>query len=234
MFDRFRKLLSRTPEEAPAPPEHEEAVPSGPLRATDLEILGFDEILIFRSHAVLPVLEDFETELPLGEGGSEILGLRNRTRVERADHYEYTAEVTASPAALAALEERYGPRAQARGDRPERRALPRVPHRIRIRSRHLPHFQALTHDMTLQGLRLLSEGEVAPGTELDLDMQLDHDRLPNVKGRAVAVWTAPLEGRTWWVGARITGLEDPATLEEYLGEVGGATDDGLTRKNFLE
>lgn len=227
MLGRFRKLLSKTPEGEAAPAD---ATPEAPPPEPVLDLLSFDEILTFRSTSVLPVLEDSEVTWE-----SEPIVLRPRTRVEKEDGaYEYTAEVTASPEILALLKERYGPTALARGDREERRAVARIPHRIRVRSRHLPHFQAITHDITMQGMRLIAEGEVAPDTALDLDMQLDHDRLPNVKGQGVAVWSAPQEGRSWWVGVRITSLEDEATLEEYLGGVGGATDDGLTRKNFLD
>lgn len=237
MLDRIRKLMSKLPEKEPAPseaPPAEEA-PQGPLVARDLDLVSYDEILTFRAWQVLPVLEDYEYPFDFGDGRSETLVLRNRTRVERDDGaMEYTAEVTGSAEAVAALKERYGPQTLALGGQPERRAVRRVPHRIRVRSRQLPRFQGITHDLTMEGLRLIAEGEVAPDTVLDLDMQLDHDRLPNVKGQGMAVWSAPSEGRNWWIGVRVTSLEDAATLEEYLGEVGGATDDGLTRKNFLE
>lgn len=238
MLGRFRKLLSKSPEGEAAPPESppegSEVEATGPLVAPHLEFLSYGEILTFRTFHLLPLHTDFEAPFEFDEGRTENLVLRARTRLEQEDgSMEYTAEVTGSQEALAALDQRYGEHVLALGGRPERRAVRRIPHRIRVRSRHLPHFQGITHDLTVEGVRLIVDGEVAPDSVLDLDMQLDHDRLPNVKGQGIALWTAPSEGRSYWVGVRITSLEDAATLEEYLGEVGNATDDGLTRKNFL-
>jgi len=111
----------------------------------------------------------------------------------------------------------------------------RLRNRIRVRSRHLPHFQGMTHDLSEEGVRLVAEGELAPGTALELDVQLDHDRLPDVQARGEVIWTRSLEeGRTWWLGVRLDQVEDSQTLKDYVAELSSATDDGLTRKNFLD
>lgn len=238
MFGRLKKLLGQAEE---APPTPEEIAPEPGVEAAPepepepvLEFLSYDEILRFRTTRQLPLLEDFETTLAISEGVTEPLVLRPRTREATGRiEWEYTADVSGSEHALAVLRERYGPEIQARGGQAERRSQPRHRNRIRVRSRQLPLFQGLTHDLTTEGVRLIVEGEVAPGTALELDMQLDHDRLPNVTARGVVAWSAPSEGRNHWAGVRLTEVSDQATLDEYVAGIGGATEDGLTRKNFL-
>lgn len=224
MLRNLKNLWSKAPE--PEVPPEEPPV---------LELLSYGDVLAFRACRTLPVGESFEHELALSEGLTEKVLLTPRTRTALGEiEREYTADVEGSPEALAFLRQHYGPDLRAREGHPERRALARIPNRIRIRSRHLPHFQGLTHDLTLEGVRLVAEGEVAPGRALDLDLQLDHDRLPDVKARGEAIWSAAQEeGRTWFVGVRFTEVGDRATLEEYLSELGGATGQGLTRKNLL-
>lgn len=236
MLEKLKRLWARTgepvgdphaPDAGPPPPEEPEE--------PELEVLSYREVLLFRSSRELPVGEEFPAPALLPEGESGPVRLRTRTRKAlEPGRWEYTADAAGPDEALALLRERYGPEARARAGQPERRAARRVRHRIRVRSHHLPHFQGLTHDLSSLGVRLIVEGEVAPGTDLDLDVQLDHDRLPNVKARGVAVWTAPLEGRGWWLGVRLAEVGDPASLGEYLEGLGTADEDGLTRKNFLD
>ncbi len=232
MLGRFRKVFSglRGPEaEASAGPEPAES--PAPLV---LDFLSFGEVLTFRTSCLLPVHQQFEAPA----GPDHVLVLNPRTRrvlAEEPMEVEYTADARGSDEALAWLRGRCGVEVVARGGQEERRAVPRVRNRIRVRSRHLPHFQGMTHDLSEGGVRLVAEGEVARGTALELDMQLDHDRLPDVKGRGEIIWIGPCEeGRTWWLGVRLDQVEDPQTLKDYVAELSSATDDGLTRKNFLD
>jgi len=232
MLGRFRKVFSglRAPEaEVPAGPEPTESA-APPV----LDLRSFGEVLTFRTSSLLTVHEEFQT--PAGPG--QILVLNPRTRrvlAEEPLEVEYTADVRGSDEALAWLRGHCGVEVVARGGQEERRAAPRVRNRIRVRSRHLPHFQGMTHDLSEEGVRLVAEGEVPRGTALEVDMQLDHDRLPDVKARGQIAWTGPCEeGRTWWLGVRLDQVEDLQTLKDYVAELSRATDDGLTRKNFLD
>lgn len=232
MLGRFKKVFTKLTGPGlvePAPPEPEGA-PGPPV----LELLFFDEVLTFRTSRLLPVHEEFEA--PAGPDHTLLLSPRTRkVLTEEPLEVEYTADVRASEEALAWLRGHCGVEVVARGGQQERRALPRLLNRIRVRSRHLPHFQGMTHDLTEKGVRLVSEGDLAPGTALTLDVQLDHDRLKDVQARGEVVWSRALEeGRTWWLGVRLVEVGDPETLREYVEELASATDEGLTRKNFLD
>lgn len=232
MLGRFRKVFSRLqgPEvEAPAGPD-----PGGTPAPPILDFRTFEEVLTFRTSSLLPVHEEFEAPA----GPDHVLVLNPRTRrvlTEDPLAVEYTADVRGSDEALEWLRARCGIEVVARGGQEERRAVSRLRNRIRVRSRHLPHFQGMTHDLSEEGVRLVAEGELAPGTALELDVQLDHDRLPDVQARGEVIWTRSLEeGRTWWLGVRLDQVEDSQTLKDYVAELSSATDDGLTRKNFLD
>ncbi|MGI5844511.1 MAG: PilZ domain-containing protein [Candidatus Xenobium sp.] len=232
MLGRFRKVFSKLQgleAEAPAEPD-----PSSPPDPPVLDFRTFGEVLTFRTCCLLPVHEEFEAPA----GPDHVLVLNPRTRRVLAEdplEVEYTADVCGSDGALEWLRSRCGIEVVARGGHEERRAVARLCNRIRVRSRHLPCFQGMTHDLSEKGVRLVTEGELAPGTALELDIQLDHDRLPDVKARGEIIWTRPLEeGRTWWLGVRLDQVEDPQTLKEYVAELSCATDCGLTRKNFLD
>ncbi len=241
MLGRFRKLFSKVEDPVAAPAE----APAGPIPSVE-EILGppvlvyvsYGEVLTFRTSRILPVLEPFETTLEMGEGLSRTVTIHPRARKvvgEDPVEMEYSADVSGPQEALAWLRQRYGSEVLARGGQEERRATSRHLNRIRVRSRHLVRFQAVTHDLSPAGVRLIAEGDVSPGTVLDMDIELDHDRLPDVKARGQVVWSAPHEeGRTWFLGLRFTEVTEQATLDEYVSGLGGAAEEGLTRKNFLD
>jgi len=241
MLGRFKKLFAKVedavgsvaePSDGPIPTVEEILGP--PV----LDYLSYGEVLTFRTSRILPVLEEFETTLEMGEGLSRTVTLNPRARRavgEDPVEMEYTADVSGPEDALAWLRQRYGSEVLARGGQEERRATPRHLNRIRVRSRNLVRFQAVTHDLSTQGVRLIAEGDVSPGTVLDMDVQLDHDRLPDVKARGQVVWSTPHEeGRTWFLGLRFTAVTEQATLDEYVADLGGAAEEGLTRKNFLD
>ncbi len=241
MLGRLKKLFSKVEEPVEStvePPQGSVPTVEELLGPPVLEYVSYGEVLTFRTSRILPVLEEFETTVEIGEGLTRTLVLNPRTRQvvgEEPVEMEFTADVKGPEDALAWLRERYGTEVLARGGQAERRATPRVLNRIRVRSRQLPRFQGVTHDLSVHGVRLIAEGDPTPGATLDLDIQLDHDRLPDVKARGEVVWTAPLEeGRTWWLGVRFTEVSDQGTLDEYVAGLSAATDDGLTRKNFLD
>jgi len=241
MLGRFKKLFAKVEDAVGSVAEPSD----GPLPTVEeilgppvLEYLSYGEVLTFRTSRILPVLEEFETTLEMDEGLSRTVTLNPRARRvvgEDPVEMEYSADVSGPEDALAWLRQRYGSEVLARGGQEERRATPRHLNRIRVRSRNLVRFQAVTHDLSTQGVRLIAEGDVSPGTVLDMDVQLDHDRLPDVKARGQVVWSAPLEeGRTWFLGLRFTSVTEQATLDEYVADLGGAAEEGLTRKNFLD
>lgn len=70
------------------------------------------------------------------------------------------------------------------------RAQPRQNARLRVRSRHLPGFRAMSLDMSQTGLQLETDAPMQVGQELDLDLEFDSEDLRNFAVGARVVWSA--------------------------------------------
>lgn len=68
---------------------------------------------------------------------------------------------------------------------------PRQSMRFRVRSRDLPGFQAITLDLSQSGVQLETEGTLAPGAELDLNIEFDREDLGDFVCPAKVVWCRP-------------------------------------------
>ncbi len=101
---------------------------------------------------------------------------------------------------------------------PERRAEGRVHHSARVMSKELPHFQALTRDISDRGLRLETTGPVEPGTPLTLSLQLHETDIFPIRFQGECVWNQESEGGPHQIGVDVSPSNERAllVLENYV------------------
>lgn len=101
----------------------------------------------------------------------------------------------------------------------DRRCRPRFRTVCSARSRRLPGFQAMTWDLTPEGTRLQAREQMAPGEELEVEIDLDDTLVGVLKLRARVVWSSPGDGgKGAWIGLRFADQQDRAVeqLARYL------------------
>jgi Tfp pilus assembly protein PilZ len=102
---------------------------------------------------------------------------------------------------------------------PKARRSPRFAMSLRVLSRDLPGFGAVTVDVSMHGVQLTTHGPVAPGTQIDFTLELDVASVAqhlNLRGRAIWCYQVP-QSRGCNVGVEYLNV-DAATqdvLEKY-------------------
>lgn len=131
----------------------------------------------------------------------------------------YTAEVHAELPARQHLFAQFGT-TDAEDDKvvavPEqdRRRQPRFRTICQVRSRLLPGFQALTWDLTPEGVRLQAREPLPVDTELVLDLDLDDDVVGVLRLPARVIWSGPRQEGGAWIGLQFGGADEK--LKRYL------------------
>ena len=103
---------------------------------------------------------------------------------------------------------------------PERRAEERLTHCARVLSKELPHFQALTLDVSDTGLRLSTNGPVEPGTRLTLSLQLHESDIFPIRFLGECVWNTRSDSGSHQIGVDVSPSNERAllVLERYFSE----------------
>lgn len=101
---------------------------------------------------------------------------------------------------------------------PERRAEGRIDHAARVMSKELPHFQALTLDLSDRGLRLATSGPVEPGTAMTLTLQLHENDVFPIRFQGECVWSEPSERGPHQIGVDVSPSNERVltVLERYV------------------
>lgn len=121
----------------------------------------------------------------------------------------------------------------------QKRRAPRVPHRMRIVSREIPSFQALSLDFSPLGLRVQLEGAIAEGQTIPLLIDFDWPGQEPLETSARVVWCRRdqnqyLAGLEFIDVNQITGKLIEAFYHEMLsGEVGDVAK-AVAHKHRLE
>lgn len=180
-----------------------------------LEVVGFNHRLLRFTCTVrlgLGDMMDLTLDVP-GLGATRV-----SVTVVARDGDVYTAEVHADLPVRQHLFAQFGT-TDAEADRtvavPEqdRRCRPRFRTVCQVRSRGLPGYQALTWDLTPEGVRLQAREALPPGAALDLDLDLDDTEVGLLKLPARVIWSGPGEGGAW-IGLQFT--RGDANLARYL------------------
>lgn len=95
---------------------------------------------------------------------------------------------------------------------------PRLPLAVRVSSRQLPQYFALTEDLSLYGLRLSTADPLAAGAGLEMDLDLDDPGLPTLTVSGEVCWSAMRADGSYHSGVRFSGLGGAAqrALDSYI------------------
>ncbi len=87
----------------------------------------------------------------------------------------------------------------------EKRSVDRVVKRLGVMCKQFKHFKGLTHDLTAQGARFISEGPQDPGAQLDIRLEIDDARVDAIHFKAEVVWCQPVdqEAKKYFLGCKI-------------------------------
>lgn len=169
----------------------------------------------------------FTTPMRLGLGdmlelGMEVPGLGSTAipiTIVARDGELYTAEVHADLPVRQHLFAQFGT-TDAEADKvvavpaQDRRRRPRFRTVCGVRSRLLPGYQALTWDLTPEGVRLQAREPLAVGAELLLDLDLDDDVVGVLRLPARVIWSGPRQEGGAWIGLQFAGADEK--LKRYL------------------
>lgn len=73
----------------------------------------------------------------------------------------------------------------------EKRRAPRYARALRVRSALFDKFQGSSLDLSIEGMRLEGQGNLVPGSTIEIDVELDDHRETRVEFQAVVRWSAP-------------------------------------------
>lgn len=102
----------------------------------------------------------------------------------------------------------------------DRRSDVRLPRVFRVTSPDIPGYKGTTEDISVQGVRLTTEGALERELEISLKIELDDPHIPPMSFLADVKWTAKRLDAGFHSGLRFVGLEraQVRTLERYIEE----------------
>jgi hypothetical protein len=100
---------------------------------------------------------------------------------------------------------------------PARSAL-RLTQALRVSSRQIPKFFALTEDISSSGLRLATPDKLPVGSNMDISMDLDDPAVPTIQVKGEVCWTAMKADGSYHSGVRFVGIDRGQfrMLERYI------------------
>lgn len=142
--------------------------------------------LLFRSNRKYPDGQQLDVKVALPPGSGKVTTLPIQVMSSRPlenGGILYNARV------LADVE---GVELQGNIKDPALRRAPRYAVGVRVRSRRLPGYRAITVDLSRSGLQLETDGPVQTGEMLDLTLEFDRQGLPELNCDARVVWCRQL------------------------------------------
>lgn len=160
-----------------------------------------DGLLAFRCDRSLP----FEalTVTSLTKGGS--IATEIRVCSYDVDHRIYRAQLADCSQTLARMQ------MPSRGTR-------RLNQTVRVSSRQIPKFFALTEDVSVGGLRLSTAGPLTVGSQLDMSLDLDDPNIATIRVIGEVRWSAMKGDGSYHSGVRFEGIDTTQhrILERYI------------------
>ncbi|MCA9777561.1 MAG: PilZ domain-containing protein, partial [Candidatus Eremiobacteraeota bacterium] len=168
---------------------------------TKIEIVTFDPT----DRAIL-----FTAEKKLAEGEHQVQAqvadhsLKCKVRVESVEaelHYGQFLEPDSALEPLSVLL----PRPKVVEDQ---RSAPRIDRIVRVCSAHIPHFQAVTTDLSLTGMKLKTEGSMEPESYFECQVEFDDHTMSRLDFTAQVRWCRQVEAH-WEVGIQFVDTPKP-------------------------
>lgn len=100
------------------------------------------------------------------------------------------------------------------------RGTSRLSQAVRVSSPQLPNFFALTEDISVSGVRLLSETALQVGGSLEMSLDLDDPTVPSIKLTGEVRWSSRKADGSYHSGVRFVGIERGhyRTMERYIND----------------
>jgi hypothetical protein len=100
------------------------------------------------------------------------------------------------------------------------RSVQRLPLAVRVSSRQLPQYFALTEDLSVAGVRLRTTSSLREGTLLEMSLDLDDPAMPVLQVSGEVCWSAMKGDGSYHSGVQFRGIDGSClrALERYLGE----------------
>jgi hypothetical protein len=98
------------------------------------------------------------------------------------------------------------------------RGTQRLAQAVRVSSRQIPQFFALTEDISSSGVRLATPGMLSVGASMDMSLDLDDPAIPTLRLNGEVCWTAMRADGTYHSGVRFVGIDrgQHRILERYI------------------
>ena len=90
----------------------------------------------------------------------------------------------------------------------EQRSFERIDRVVRVCSAHIPHFQAVTLDLSLSGMKLNTEGPMTVDEEFECEIEFDDHTMSRLSFTGLVRWCREIEGR-WQVGVQFVDVPKP-------------------------
>ncbi|MEW6281569.1 MAG: PilZ domain-containing protein [Candidatus Eremiobacterota bacterium] len=100
----------------------------------------------------------------------------------------------------------------------EKRSIPRLGKVCGVLCRLFPGFRGTTHDMTVEGVRLVSDGPLEAGQSVQFQLDLDDARLDAIPITAEVKWCLPGEKGKHFIGVQFVTISerDKMILGEFI------------------
>lgn len=168
---------------------------------TRIEIVTFDP----SDRAIL-----FTAETTLSEGDHQVQAqvadhsLKCKVRVQSVQANLHYGEFLAPDSALEPLSILL-PRPESNEDK---RSAPRIDRIVRVCSAHIPHFQAVTTDLSLTGMKLKTEGPMEPDSYFECQIEFDDHTMNRLDFTAQVRWCRQVQAH-WEVGVQFVDTPKP-------------------------
>lgn len=90
----------------------------------------------------------------------------------------------------------------------DKRNAPRIDRIVRVCSAHIPHFQAVTADLSLSGMKLRTEGPMEPDSYFECQVEFDDHTMSRLDFTAQVRWCRQVEA-FWEVGVQFVDTPKP-------------------------
>lgn len=100
------------------------------------------------------------------------------------------------------------------------RGTSRLKQSLRVSSPQLPNFFALTEDVSVSGIRVLTDSPLQVGLLLEMSLDLDDPAVPTIRLSGEVRWSSRKADGTYHSGVRFVGIErgHHRTVERYVSE----------------
>lgn len=187
------------------------------LTAPGFQVTGYGQgVVHFRCAKALKTNTEIEGQASLPGG----VRCELTVSVVGTQDGEYVAKVVGPPQSLSLLEKIFLPGAGSSKEqmfyKPNEDDMTRHARTYAVRSRDFPNFKGATAELSRSGALVMLTGEVPPGKEVQLEIELDE--IATVPVDATVEWCTQRDKKTWIASLNFKPIDPKhdAVLEQFL------------------